>query len=141
MGDGALRTDGTSGGSAPGVVKCYEGGCHCGRVRFEVKTDQTVALDCNCSICRKKGFLHLIVPPERFKLLLGELALSTYTFHTGVAKHYFCQTCGIAPFYRPRSHPDDFDVNVRCLDGDSMTDFTVEPFDGARWEESVGRIR
>jgi hypothetical protein len=155
MADGALRTDGTSGGSAPGVVKCYEGGCHCGRVRFEVKTDKTVAIDCNCSICTKKGYLHFIVPPEHFKLLGGELALSTYTWNTGVAKHHFCQTCGIAPFYRPRSHPDCYDVNVRCLDADGTSggsapgavrrdarkDFTVEPFDGAHWEENVGKIR
>ena len=138
---GVVKCDGTSGGSAPGVVKCYEGGCHCGRVRFEVKTDKTVALDCNCSICTKKGYLHLIVPKEKFKLLLGELALSTYTFNTGVAKHHFCRVCGIAPFYRPRSHPDAYDVNVRCLDGDSMKEFGVEPFDGAHWEESVARIR
>jgi hypothetical protein len=121
--------------------RIYEGGCHCGRVRFEVRTSKTTAFDCNCSICKKKGFLHLIVSPEDFKLLGGDMALSTYTFNTGVAKHYFCQTCGIAPFYRPRSHPNDYDVNARCLDGNAMSDFTVVPFDGENWEASVEKIR
>jgi len=122
-------------------VTLYEGGCHCRRVRVRVSTEATAVLDCNCSICRMKGFLHLIVPAERFTLLAGEDALATYTFNTGIAKHHFCKTCGIAPFYRPRSHPDDYDVNARCLDGDAMKDFVVEPFDGVHWEESVGTIR
>jgi hypothetical protein len=121
--------------------RTYEGGCHCGRVRFEVRTSETTVLDCNCSICRKKGFLHLIVSPERFKLVGGELALATYTFNTGIAKHHFCRTCGIASFYRPRSHPNDYDVNARCLDGDALEDFEVVPFDGENWEENVAAIR
>jgi hypothetical protein len=106
-----------------------------------VTTEQTSVLDCNCSICRMKGFLHLIVPPESFTLLAGEGALATYTFNTGVAKHHFCATCGIAPFYRPRSHPGSYDVNARCLDADAMKDFAVEAFDGVHWEDNVGAIR
>ena len=120
--------------------RVYEGGCHCGRIRFRVATSDARVLDCNCSICRMKGFLHLIVPPERFTLLSGQDALATYTFNTGVAKHHFCTKCGVAPFYRPRSHPGWFDVNARCLDGDAVTDFRVEPFDGRNWEESVASI-
>ena len=123
------------------MLRAYEGGCHCGRVRFRVTTDATSVLDCNCSICRMKGFLHLIVPPEQFTLLAGEDALATYTFNTGIAKHHFCATCGIAPFYRPRSHPGSYDVNARCLDGEALRDFRVEPFDGVNWEENVERIR
>ena len=118
-----------------------EGGCHCGRVRFEVIVEERRAIDCNCSICAKKGILHLIVPATRFRLLAGADALSTYSFGTHVAQHHFCQTCGIHPFYRPRSHPGAYDVNVRCLDGDAALSFTVEPFDGKRWEENVETIR
>lgn len=118
-----------------------EGGCHCGRVRFRVVIRDPVALDCNCSICRMKGFLHAIVPAEDFTLLQGRDALTTYTFNTGAAKHTFCSACGMHPFYTPRSHPDGVDVNVRCLDGDALHAFTVAPFDGENWEASVDAIR
>ncbi|MEG3438009.1 GFA family protein [Pannus brasiliensis CCIBt3594] len=119
----------------------YEGGCHCGAIRFRVRVATPKAIDCNCSICRKKGFLHLIVPAEEFTLLSGEESLSTYTFNTGIARHYFCRVCGIHSFYRPRSHPDGIDVNVRCLDGDVSGDFEIEFFDGANWEENIEKIR
>jgi hypothetical protein len=118
----------------------YEGGCHCGAVRFRVVVDRHEAIECNCSICRKKGFLHLIVPSDRFILLQGDEALSTYTFNTGIAKHTFCRHCGIHSFYRPRSHPQDFDVNVRCLDGDVISRFEIVPFDGVNWEDNVEQI-
>lgn len=119
----------------------YEGGCHCGAVRFRVAVDKNEASDCNCSICQKKGFLHLIVPPERFTLLCGEDVLTTYTFNTGIAKHTFCRICGIHPFYRPRSHPDRFDINVRCLDSDAISQFRIAPFDGVNWEQNVHLLR
>ncbi len=119
----------------------YEGGCHCGKIRFKAIVERQVATDCNCSICRKKGFLHLIVPQEKFTLLKGAEFLTTYTFNTGVAKHTFCRICGIHPFYRPRSHPEAIDVNLRCLDGDILSDFEIEFFDGINWEENVDRIR
>jgi hypothetical protein len=119
----------------------YEGGCHCGAIRFRVGIDRFQALDCNCSICRKKGFLHLIVPATQFTLLCGEESLSTYTFNTGIAQHYFCRVCGIHPFYRPRSHPEGIDVNVRCLDGEVSSRFQIQFFDGANWEENIDRIR
>ena len=118
----------------------FEGGCHCGAVRFRVEVDAREALDCNCSICAKKGYLHVIVPPERFTLLSGEGALSTYAFHTRTAKHHFCKTCGVAAFYRPRSHPGWYDVNARCLDGSAWRTFRVVPFDGQNWEANVGLI-
>ncbi len=122
-------------------VSCYQGGCHCGAVRFSVTVRQHKALDCNCSICRKKGFLHLIVSPEDFSLLQGQEMLRTYTFNTHTARHLFCGICGIHPFYHPRSHPNDIDVNIRCLDGDSLSQFIIEPFDGANWEENVSKIQ
>jgi len=117
------------------------GGCHCGRVRFRLRIRSRRALDCNCSICRKKGFLHLIVGAEDFELLSGESELETYSFNTGVAKHRFCRVCGTHPFYTPRSHPDRIDVNLRCLDGNVLDHFQVVPFDGQNWEDSVDSIR
>lgn len=118
----------------------YEGGCHCGAVRFRALVDKFEAVECNCSICTKKGFLHLILPKERFTLLRGEEALATYTFNTGIARHRFCRFCGVHPFYTPRSHPDRVDVNVRCLDGDVVARFHLVPFDGAHWEENIGEL-
>jgi hypothetical protein len=87
------------------------------------------------------GFLHLIVRPADFELLQGEDQLSLYQFNTRVAKHRFCRICGIQPFYTPRSHPDQVDVNVRCLDGDVLSRFRFAPFDGRDWEKHVAEIR
>jgi hypothetical protein len=116
----------------------HRGGCHCGRVRFEVDAPATLeVLECDCSLCRKAGFLHLIVPKTRFRLLSGEDALTTYTFNTGVAKHLFCATCGIKSFYVPRSHPDDFSINVRCLDEGTVAGMVVTPFDGRDWSKGA----
>ncbi|HMF26928.1 MAG TPA: GFA family protein [Pseudolabrys sp.] len=117
----------------------YEGGCHCGRVRFRVTADLDRVTECNCSMCGKKGFLHLIVPPERFELLCGKEDLATYQFNTKVARHTFCKVCGIHPFYVPRSDPDKIDVNVRCLDGIDVSTLTLRPFDGRHWEEAMQR--
>jgi hypothetical protein len=119
----------------------HRGGCHCGRVRFEADGPAHLdVLDCNCSICSKAGFLHWIVPKSRFRLLTSEDALSTYTFGTAVARHHFCSTCGIKPFYVPRSNPDGFDINVRCLDDDPARRITIERFDGRNWEDSGGAL-
>lgn len=118
-----------------------EGGCQCGAVRFRVRVRAYEAVECNCSICTKKGFLHLIVQPEDFELLAGEQALETYTFNTGIAKHRFCRRCGVHPFYTPRSHPDRVDVNVRCLDDQLTHRFRIVPFDGQNWEQSIDQLR
>ncbi|UHQ20151.1 GFA family protein [Lysobacter sp. KIS68-7] len=108
----------------------HRGGCHCRRVRFEVEAPAHIeALDCNCSICRMTGFLHLIVPAARFRLVSGEDALTEYTFNTGAAKHRFCKVCGVKSFYIPRSHPDGVDVNVRCLDAGTVEALRLVPFD------------
>lgn len=112
----------------------YRGGCHCGAVRFEVEAPERLLVqDCNCSLCAMTGFLHLIVPKSKFRLVKGEENITTYTFNTGVAKHTFCRTCGIKSFYVPRSNPDGIDVNVRCLD-EPPREMTIEPFDGRDWE-------
>ncbi|CAI8935880.1 CENP-V/GFA domain-containing protein [Methylocaldum szegediense] len=118
----------------------YRGSCHCEAVVFEVEApERVVCQDCNCSICSKSGFLHLIVPKSRFRLLTGEENLAVYTFNTGVAKHLFCKTCGIKPFYIPRSNPDGYDVNVRCLTPQPK-ELVVEPFDGRNWEAHAHRL-
>jgi hypothetical protein len=119
----------------------YEGGCHCGRVRFVVRGDLAAVAECNCSVCAKKGFLHLIVPASDFELIRGGETLTTYRFNTGVAKHTFCMTCGIHSFYVPRSDPDKIDVNVRCLDGVDLSQLRPAPFDGKNWEDAMrGRL-
>lgn len=108
----------------------HRGGCHCGRVRFEVDAPANPdVLDCNCSICRMTGFLHVIVPASRFRLLSGADDLAEYTFNTGAAKHRFCRHCGIKGFYVPRSHPDGFSVNARCLDDIDLAALNIIPFD------------
>jgi hypothetical protein len=122
-------------------VTVHRGGCHCGRVRFEVDAPARVqALDCNCSICRRTGFLHLIVPARAFRLLSGADALAEYTFGTGAAKHRFCRHCGIKAFYVPRSHPDGIDVNVRCLDAGTVEALEIVPFDDRDREAATAAI-
>ena len=115
----------------------HGGSCHCGLVRFEVTApaDLQVA-DCNCSICAKTGYLHLIVSADRFNLLSGRESLTTYSFNTHVAKHYFCRHCGIKSFYVPRSHPDGISVNARCIDTATIKSLSVQPFDGRDWEKA-----
>jgi hypothetical protein len=113
----------------------HRGGCHCGRVRFAVRAPAAlIALDCNCSICRLSGYLHLIVPAERFELLSGADSLTTYSFNTRIAKHLFCCVCGVKSFYVPRSHPDGYSVNVRCLDVGTVESLSVQAIDGRNWE-------
>ncbi len=118
----------------------YTGSCHCGAIQFEVKAPAQVEVEeCNCSICSKTGFLHLIVPRPHFTLLRGEDHLQTYQFNTGVAKHFFCKTCGIKPFYIPRSNPDGVDINLRCLDR-QPEQVNLVHFDGQNWEQNAGKL-
>jgi hypothetical protein len=121
------------------MLETMEGGCHCGRVRFRVTADLASATDCNCSVCTKKGILHLIVAPDQFVLLSGKDDLTTYEFNTKVAKHMFCKHCGIHPFYVPRSDPDKVDVNARCLDNVDLAKISPKPFDGKNWEAAIER--
>lgn len=117
-------------------MQTYQGGCHCGRIRFTVTTNLEKVIDCNCSICMKKGFLHLIVEPEQFHLLSEPAAVTLYQFNTKTARHYFCPACGIHSYYIPRSHPDKIDVNVRCLEGVDLQSLTIQPFNGREWEQN-----
>ena len=118
----------------------YRGSCHCGAIQFQVEAPEKIkCADCNCSICSKSGYLHLIVPRSKLKLLQGEASITTYRWGTGIAKHTFCKTCGIKPFYIPRSNPDGYDVNVRCLDPVPV-ELEIEPFDGKNWEEHAHEL-
>jgi hypothetical protein len=115
----------------------HRGGCHCGRVRFEVVAPTSVQVtECDCSMCARSGYLHLIVPKERFKLVSGADALTTYQFNTGTARHLFCSVCGVKSFYVPRSHPDGYSVNARCLDEGTVEDMTIVHKDGKNWEQT-----
>jgi len=111
------------------------GGCHCGAVRFEAALPAIVeAQSCNCSICEKTGFVHIIVPESRFRLTKGAERLTEYTFNTHTARHLFCATCGVKSFYRPRSNPDGWSVNARCLDDTEGLTLEIGEFDGRNWE-------
>ena len=119
----------------------HSGGCHCGRIRFRITAPKHLdVLECNCSICAMVGYLHLIVPRSRFELIQGEADLTIYTFNTETAHHYFCTACGVKPFYIPRSHPDGYSVNARCLAPGTAGSMRITPFDGANWETNVGEL-
>ena len=128
--------------AAPEALVTHRGGCHCGAVAFAVEAPAHLTVsECNCSICRMSGFLHLIVPQARFRLLRGAEALSEYRFNTGTARHLFCRSCGVKSFYVPRSNPDGYSVNLRCLDQSTLAEVTIEPFDDRDREASEARIR
>ncbi len=119
----------------------HSGGCHCGRVRFDVEGPADLRVsECNCWMCGKTAYLHFIVPKAQFKLRAGQEFLTSYQFNTGVAEHLFCRICGIKSFYVPRSHPDGISVNARCLDPGSVRSLTIDQFDGAHWEESIAQL-
>ena len=115
----------------------HRGGCHCGRVRFEVLAPPHIQVtECNCSMCARSGYLHLIVPKEQFKLVSGAEVLTLYQFNTGTARHLFCSVCGVKSFYVPRSHPDGYSVNARCIDEGTLEDMTIVRKDGKNWERT-----
>ena len=123
------------------AMTTHKGGCHCGRVEFEVDAPEDVAATlCNCSVCSMTGFVHLIVSKNDFRLIRGADAISTYTFNTGVAQHYFCRHCGVKSYYVPRSHPEGISVNVNCLQAGTIASMTTEPFDGENWEQNISQL-
>jgi hypothetical protein len=118
-------------------MSALTGGCHCGRIRFEVDGRPRRVSQCNCSICAKTAYLHWPVEPERVKLLTRDGDWISYRFGTAVAEHRFCATCGISPFRIARSDPDRITINARCLDGVDPADLEIESFDGQNWEASI----
>lgn len=118
------------------------GGCHCGCIAFEVMIDEEIIVQhCNCSICSMLGFVHLIVPATRFRLLRGEEYLREYRFNSGTAQHLFCSRCGVKSYYVPRSNPDGFSVNLRCLELPPGVRVIEENFDGRNWEQHTDELR
>jgi hypothetical protein len=115
----------------------YQGTCHCGRVKFEVRANLDYVMDCNCSLCRRKGALWHGASEANLRILAGEAELSLYRFNTNTAKHYFCRHCGVSPFSRPRLDPNRWAFNVRCIDGVDLNSIPVRPFDGANWEAAA----
>jgi len=123
------------------MMVIHQGGCHCGRVRFEVTAAEELEVQlCNCSICSMTSYLHLIVPESCFRMIQGWDCLETYTFNTGVAKHFFCRYCGIKSFYVPRSNPDGYSVNARCLRPEKVKKVHVSCFDGQNWELNADQL-
>lgn len=119
----------------------HKGGCHCGRVEFEVRAPADIEITrCNCSICSMTGFLHLIISRDAFRLIRGADEIVTYTFNTGVAQHYFCRHCGVKSWYIPRSHPDGISVNANCLRPGTIASITTKAFDGRNWEQNISQL-
>lgn len=114
--------------------------CHCGALRLKVRLTQRQLLACNCSICTQKGFLHLIVGRDDVRIESNATQVE-YRFGSKTARHFHCSTCGITPYYVPRSHPDGYSINARCLEGFDITAFEVTPFDGQNWEQNIASIR
>lgn len=127
---------------AAGTRRTVSGGCHCGDVRFDADLpDPLTAHQCNCSICAAAGFIGIIVPASRFRLLTDHDALLEYRFNSGVARHWFCRRCGIKSFYRPRSNPDGYNLNLNCLRLAPGHTVDVLPFDGQHWEQHAATLR
>jgi len=123
-------------------ISWKKGSCHCGAVSFAVLApDEIEAFECTCSICRRSGHLHYHVGKDRFRLLSGADQITTYTFNTGAAKHHFCSVCGVKSFYVPRSKPDGFSVNARCIEEGAVRIVQTAPFDGAHWEDAIDELR
>ncbi|KAJ1991133.1 hypothetical protein GGI25_003577 [Coemansia spiralis] len=119
----------------------HKGYCHCKAVSWEILAPADLFIDeCNCSMCDLNGFQHIIVPRSRFTLLSGKDNITTYTFNTHIAQHYFCKTCGVESFYVPRSNPDGYSINFRCLDRGNVKTYSIQPFDGQNWEKFAGKL-
>ena len=110
----------------------YSGSCHCGEVAYEVEGNITAVVNCNCSICSRKGALLMAVPRDRLRVNKGEDALASYTFNDRAIVHRFCRTCGMHPFAEHVSAEDGQSayVNIRCLEGVDLASVAVIEFDG-----------
>ena len=123
------------------VLITHKGSCHCGKVQWQIEAPAHLETHtCNCSMCDLSHYQHLIVPKHRFQLLEGEENLSEYNFGSGLAKHYFCKTCGVKSFYVPRSNPDGVSVHARCLKRDTILSISDTPFDGQNWEKNAASL-
>jgi hypothetical protein len=117
------------------------GGCHCGAVRFEAEIPPRCDVHiCNCSICRMCGFEHLIVPASAFRLISGRKELREYQFESKTARHLFCSKCGLKSFYVPRSNPDGYSLNIRCMELPREITMNRMEFDGRNWSANASRL-
>lgn len=124
------------------MPQTYSGGCHCQAIRFTVEVDEKERVVCNCSICHMKGYWHVIVPARALTIHRGRSHLTEYRFGTRTAQHLSCASCGITPFYVPRSHPDGWSVNGRCFDDpEEVATWPEVPFDGRHWEDNIHTLR
>jgi hypothetical protein len=112
--------------------RTFQGGCHCGKVRYEVVTDPATAIACNCSQCARHGLWLTFATPEQFTLLSGEEKLIDYLFNRKVIHHLFCGDCGVESFARGKTKEgrEMIAINVRCLDGIDIAALSPKPFDG-----------
>ncbi|ANN78420.1 GFA family protein [Bordetella flabilis] len=114
------------------MKQTYHGSCHCGAVRFEIDADLDHVRVCDCSMCRRRGALLHRIADQDLRLLTAMDALSEYRWHTKAARDYFCKVCGIQPFRRPRTAPEQWSVNVRCLDGVDLDAIPITYTHGSR---------
>lgn len=119
------------------TLSTWSGACHCGAVRFAFQAPSLRALACNCSLCHQRGAIWMGCADARFQLIEGDSRLSTYTFGTHTATHYFCHCCGAAPFSHPRLAPTEWVINLRCVDGVDLATLEVHRFDGQHWEDAA----
>jgi len=122
------------------IMKDYFGSCHCGAIKFKFKSEDSVEVwNCNCSICDMISYQHLFVKHELFEIISGRELISEYNFETGTAKHYFCKKCGVKSFYQPRSHPEMYSINHKCVTNPPAIKEVVY-FDGKNFEDSIKKI-
>jgi len=120
----------------------HTGQCHCGVVQFDFTAPAIVDVtECDCSICNMTGYQHVFVPQSDLQITSGEDNLALYTFNTGAAKHLFCKTCGIKPLYVPRSHPDCYSVNLRCIVPGTLIVGKRIAFSGTSWESNIDALK
>ena len=110
----------------------YAGSCHCNAVQFEIETDLTSGLQCDCSICKRKNIIMHRVPQAQFRLVKGREALTLYQWNTRAAQHYFCKYCGIYTHHQPRTRPEMIAVNVGCIDEVNTRQLPIEFFEGSK---------
>lgn len=119
----------------------HKGSCHCGEIKFKIVdfTSNLIVWICNCSICYMKQNHHFIVPKSNMIIESGNESIVVYKFNTMKASHMHCKTCGVSPFYIPRSNPDGYGVNIYCIDKSNVTNIEWKNFDGQNWEEQINK--
>ena len=120
----------------------HYGSCHCQKVQYKIITPKEIKLIyCNCSICVIEDYKHLIIDKIKFELITGKNNVTTYSFNTHNAKHYFCKHCGIKSFYIPRSHPNSISINFRCIKNNKLKIKKIIKFKGKNWEKNINKIK